>query len=254
MSLQDEAYRLDPVLWAAETLELEQPDPWQVKALRSPAKKSIWNIHRQAGKSSIAALKALHRNIYKPGSLVLMVSPSLRQSSELFRKWTVLYDQLPDPPGFKEETKLSVELETGSRCVSLPGNEATVRGFSAVDLVIEDEAARVADDYHYAIKPMLAVSGGDIILMSTPFGKRGHFFHIFEEAGPGWLKIKVPATECPRISKEFLEEERRSMPEAWFNAEYMCEFTESIDSVFSYQQITNAIDEDVEPLLFDGDD
>jgi hypothetical protein len=41
----------------------------------------------------------------------------------------------------------------------------------------------VADDCHYAINPVLAVSIDDILLMSTPFGKRGHFFRIFEEAG-----------------------------------------------------------------------
>lgn len=251
MSLKAVAYALDPALWSAEVLGIEQPDPWQVDALRSPAKRSIWNIHRQAGKSTISAIKALHRNIYKPGSLVLMVSPSLRQSSELFRKWTGLYDLLPDPPAFKEETKLSVELETGSRCVSLPGNEATVRGFSAVDLVIEDEAARVGDDFHYMLKPMLAVSGGDIILMSTPFGKRGHFFHIFEESGPEWQKIRVPATECPRISSEFLEEERRSMPESWFKQEYLCEFVDSVDAVFTYDQIRAAITDEVEPLEFE---
>jgi hypothetical protein len=247
MSLQDEAYKLDPVLWAQECFGLEL-DPWQIRALRASAKRSIWNIHRQAGKSSVAAIKALHKNIFKPRSLVLMVSPSLRQSGELFRKWIAYYDQLDSPPGFKEDTKLSAELENGSRCVSLPGSEATVRGFSAPALVIEDESARVADDYHYSIKPMLAVSGGDLLLLSTPFGKRGHFFHIFTEASPEWLKILVPATDCPRISPEFLEEERRSMPAAWFASEYMCQFTESVDSVFGYDDVMRAIDDTIEPL------
>ncbi len=183
-----------------------------------------------------------------------MVSPSLRQSGELFRKWISCYDQLDNPPGFKEDTKLSAELENGSRCVSLPGSEATVRGFSAPALVIEDESARVPDDYHYSIKPMLAVSGGDLLLMSTPFGKRGHFFHIFTEAGPEWQKILVPATECPRITEEFLAEERRSMPEAWFRAEYLCEFTETTDSVFSYDQVQACISKEIEPLDIGGEE
>jgi hypothetical protein len=247
MSLRQAAYAVDPAAWAMDCLGLE-PDPWQIRALRASAKRSIWNIHRQAGKSSVAAIKALHKNIFRPGSLVLMVSPSLRQSGELFRKWISYYDQLDNAPGFKEDTKLSAELENGSRCVSLPGSEATIRGYSAPALVIEDESARVADDYHYSIKPMLAVSGGELLLMSTPFGQRGHFFHVFTEAGPEWQKISVPATDCPRISKEFLEEERQSMPRAWFESEYMCQFTAAIDSVFGYEDVMRAISSDIEPL------
>jgi hypothetical protein len=248
MSIKQAAYDLDPAMWARESFSLDL-DSWQIRALRASAKRSIWNIHRQGGKSSVAAAKALHKNIFKPGSLVLMVSPSLRQSGELFRKWLSYYDQLDKPPGFKEDTKLSAELENGSRCISLPSSEATVRGFSAPALVIEDESARVTDDYHYSIKPMLAVSGGDLLLMSTPFGKRGHFFHIFTESGPEWLKILVRATECSRISKEFLEEERRSMPAAWFAAEYMCEFTETEDQLFSRDLIDEMLDPHIEPLF-----
>ena len=74
------------------------------------------------------------------------------------------------------ESRLSIELETGSRIVSLPGREATIRGFSGVHLLVVDEAARVADELYQAVRPMLAVSGGRIVLLGTPFGKRGFFF------------------------------------------------------------------------------
>ena len=90
-------------------------------------------------------------------------------------------------PQLVEDNKLACQFENGSRIVSLPGKEATVRGFSGADLIIEDEAARVLDDLYYSIRPMLAVSGGRLILMSTPFGKRGHFFEEWENGGGGWL-------------------------------------------------------------------
>ena len=243
----DLAYALDPVLWARECFDLV-PDPWQVSALRSSARRSIWNIHRQGGKSSVAAVKALGKAIFKPGSLTLVVSPSERQSGELYRKFLSYYDRLDDPPGMPEDKALSCTLGNGSRVVALPGIEDTIRSFSAVALIIEDESSRVPDDIFNAVRPMLAVSNGDLLLMSTPKGKRGHFFHIFTESGPEWVKVKVPATECPRISKEFLEEERRSMPAAWFASEYMCEFTEATDSVFGYDEVMGAITSDVEPL------
>lgn len=62
------------------------------------------------------------------------------------------------------------------RIVSLPSSEATVRGFSGAALIVEDEASRVPYDLYCAMWPMLAISGGRLVLMSTPFGKRGHFF------------------------------------------------------------------------------
>ena len=59
--------------------------------------------------------------------------------------------------------------------VGLPANEATVRGFSAVSLMVVDEAARVPDDLYEAVKPMLATTDGALWLMSTPFGRRRIF-------------------------------------------------------------------------------
>lgn len=145
-------------------------------------------------------------------------------------------DLLDTEPARNEDTKLSIKLDNGSRVVSLPGSEATIRGYSAVDLLIVDEAARVLDDLYFAVKPMLAVSRGRLLALSTPFGKRGWFFDEWTN-GEGWQKITIQATECPRISSEFLESERKSMPRAVFQSEYMCEFTESEDSVFGFDDV-----------------
>jgi len=144
-------------------------------------------------------------------------------------------------------------LDNQSRIISLPSGEATIRGFSGVDLIIEDEASRVDDSLYYAIRPMLAVSGGKIMLMSTPWGKRGHFFE--EWTGPNdWQRVKIPATDCPRISPEFLEEERKSLGDWWFDQEYMCEFGDTSDSLFRYDDIEAAFRDDIEPLRLDEPD
>ncbi|MGA9099183.1 MAG: terminase family protein [Methanotrichaceae archaeon] len=241
----------DAALWATSSFDIEL-DPWQIKALQSTSRRSLWNIHRQAGKSSVAALKGLHRMIYQPKALVLMVSPSLRQSSELFRKLLNYYDELNNPPGFVEDTKLSAELTNGSRCVSLPGSEATVRGYSAPSLILEDESARVSDEYFNAVAPMLAVSNGQLVLLSTPFGQRGHFFEIATDPDNGWEKFTIPATDCPRISKEFLDAQRRVMSDAFFRSEFLCEFTSTEDAVFAYEHVDNAFSDAVDPLIIEG--
>jgi hypothetical protein len=95
--------------------------------------------------------------------------------------------------------------------ISLPGDEKTIRGFSAATLVIEDEAARVNDATNIAVRPMLAVSGGRFILMSTPFGRRGHFYEAWEKGGEEWTRTAIKADECPRISREFLAQERKTI-------------------------------------------
>lgn len=239
-------YSLNPVAFAQEVLDIK-PDPWQADVMMSPSKRILLNCSRQSGKSTSSAIMALWTGIYKPGSLTLLISPSLRQSSELFKKVQGFYKMIPDRPRLPEDNKLSMTMENGSRIISLPSSEANIRGFSAVTLVIIDEASRVDDSLYRAVRPMLATSGGKILLMSTPWGKRGHFFE--EWTGPNvWERVEITAGKCPRIDPAFLEEERKSLGEWWFQQEYGCKFSETSDSVFSYDVIMGAMADDIEPL------
>jgi hypothetical protein len=105
----------------------------------------------------------------------------------------------------------------------------------------------------YAVKPMLAVSGGRLLMLSTPYGKRGVFHKEWTEGGE-WERFEVPASECPRIPPEFLEAERRSMPAWWFSQEYECQFMETEDQVFSHEMIAGARDDDLQEHRFEGED
>src|SRR5215204_4618536 len=176
------------------------PDGWQEDFLRSSADRVLLNCCRQSGKSTMTGLIALHRALYYPGSLILCLAPALRQSQELFGKVLSFYRDLGRPVSPHGERKLSLELENGSRIVTLPGSKKTIRGFSGAALLILDEAARVADELYFAVRPMLAVSGGALIMLSTPYGKRGVFYEEWTE-GKGWERYEVPAAECPRISE-----------------------------------------------------
>jgi hypothetical protein len=237
---------LDRVAFA-EALGLD-PDPWQRELLRSSSERIILNCSRQSGKSTMTAVITLHRALYHPGSLILCLAPALRQSQELFGKVLGFYRDLGRPVSPQAERKLSLELENGSRIVTLPGTEKTIRGFSGTALLVLDEAARVADELYFAVKPMLAVSGGALMMMSTPYGERGVFFGEWTGAG-GWERYEVPASQCPRISEEFLEEERANLPPFIFRQEYMCSFEETEDQVFSADLVDRAVSEDVEPLF-----
>jgi len=243
---------LDPDFFAREYLNF-QPDPWQTKVLRWFGKRLLLNCSRQSGKSTTTAILALHRAVFHPNSLILLVSPSQRQSSELFRKITDFFGRLAEKPKTLEENSLCLQLENGSRIVSLASKEATIRGYSSATLIIEDEASRVEDELYRSMRPMLAVSGGGLILMSTPHGMQGHFFEEWTSGDGDWERIEIKATDCPRISTMFLDEERRR-GKRWFRQEYCCEFAETNDRAFGYETIMKAFSSDVETLFEEEDD
>jgi hypothetical protein len=224
------------------------PDPWQRDLLESPSERVILNCCRQSGKSTMTAIVALHRALYHPGSLILCLAPALRQSQELFGKVLGFYRDLDRPITAQAERKLSLELENESRIVTLPGTEKTIRGFSGAALLIVDEASRVADELYFAVRPMLAVSGGSLMMLSTPYGKRGIFFEEWSH-GEGWERYEVSARDCPRISASFLEEEKRALPARVYRQEYECSFEETEDQVFSFEDVTGALDPVVTPLF-----
>jgi hypothetical protein len=224
------------------------PDPWQERLLRSEAPRVLLNCARQSGKSTMAAILALHQALCWPRSLVLILAPAERQAKELFTKVASAYRALGHVIPADSYRKLGMELSNGSRIEALPGTEKTIRGFSGVDLLLVDEASRVADELYYAVRPMLAVSGGRLLMMSTPYGRRGVFYEEWTGAG-AWERYEIPAGDCPRISEEFLEEERRALPRRVFRQEYLCSFEETDDQVFAHADVEAAISEEVTPLF-----
>jgi Terminase large subunit, T4likevirus-type, N-terminal len=247
MELRDDLrLALDRVAFA-EKLGIT-PDPWQRDLLHSASDRVLLNCCRQSGKSTMTAIVTLHRALYHPGSLILCLAPALRQSQELFGKVLGFYRDLGRPVSPQGERKLSLELENGSRIVTLPGSEKTIRGFSGTSLLVLDEAARVEDELYFAVRPMLAVSGGALMMLTTPYGKRGVFFEEWT-GGHGWGRYEVPASKCPRISEEFLEEERASLPPFIFRQEYECSFEETDDQVFTTDMIDRAVTDEVKPLF-----
>jgi hypothetical protein len=245
--------RYDAVLMAERAGIL--PDIWQSDLLRSGDAQMILNCSRQSGKSTISAVLGLHTAIYQENALVLLLSPSLRQSTELFKKLRNIYNEIESPSSAQivEESATRIEFNNCSRVVCLPGSEQTIRGFSAVSLLIIDESSRVEDSLYQSVRPMLAVSNGRVILLSTPFGKRGFFYDVWSEGGDDWMRTKITADQCPRIGADWLAREKAATPGFWFRQEFLCEFVESVDSVFSFSEVQATLSDKIEPFYFEGD-
>ncbi len=96
---------------------------------------------------------------------------------------------------------------------------------------------------------MLAVSGGRIVLLSTPFGQRGFFHHEATRGGSTWERVKVTAHDCSRIDPKWLEEERQAIGDWIYRQEYLCEFVSTDDTVFAHDLIMAALDPSIQPFF-----
>jgi hypothetical protein len=167
-------HALDAAAWAHDCFQVDLDD-WQADSLRA-AGAQLLLCSRQSGKSHTVALKALHHMLFTPNAMIIAASPTEDQSKELFRKLTGFYDRLPHAPRTSVRNTTELELATGARCCAVPGSERTIRSKSAVTLLIIDEASRIDDSLISAVTPMLATTDGDLLALSTPFGKRGWFW------------------------------------------------------------------------------
>lgn len=239
------------------------PDDWQTAVLASDHPRKILCCGRQTGKSTVAAILAIHKALTQPGSTVLVGAPGERQAKLLFSKAASLYRQAGYPLPAYSERRTGLELANGSIIEALPAVERTTRGYS-VDLLVVDEAAAVPDMDYHGILPALIATRGEQVLLSTPRGKRGFFWEIWQGGVPGqnsdaapndWLRVMVRSDEVGRIREEDLEVVRHTMPEQFFRQEFYCEWLDTEGSLFSCDDIEIALaaGEAVEAITL-GDD
>jgi hypothetical protein len=246
----------DIVEFTKKAFDIDELEPWQEEFLRSESRRILLCVHRQGGKSSLTSALMLYEALHNPGSLCLVVSVSLRQSLEFFEKFSAGFRRLrgknlavPEP---QSDRKLGIKLSNGSRVEALPGGTpASIRGFSAPAIVCIDEMAQTSEALLAAVLPMLAVSenGGKLYGLSTPFGRRGSFYRLFEEGGPEWERFRVPVTESTRVSAEFIAEARENLLPHEFASEMMVEFTSAHTSLFDRDALEDALDDSFEPLF-----
>ena len=254
-----EAVRETPSLCAEGVLGIT-PFPYQREFLdtREPRKAAVCG--RQVGKTEMAAMEALHVGLTTLDTTVLIIAPTQRQSSELFRRVrNLLRGGRADDPGIVRETQTTLELDNGSRIISLPAGSdgANIRGYAASHIIV-DEAAFVEDHvFRSVLLPMLATTSGTLTLLSTPFGKRGF---LYEEAwmGDGWSTFHVPTYDSPLVDDAWIEDQRHTLAEIEFRQEIEGEFVEAADAYFDHDIVEAAFPDDhafdpEEPVVLGGD-
>jgi hypothetical protein len=251
-SLLDPVSLFERVVRDDLTHRFATPHPWQEDALRSTSKRQIFLTSRQAGKSSTAAVKALYKALTHDDATVLLISPSLPQSQEIFRKCLGYYRTLGRPKGTKSESALRMELGNGSRIIALPGSEKTIRGYTA-HLVVMDESGEVSDDlFAEAAIPSVAMTDGDIVCIGTPKGGRGWFYRLWEGKDPTWERYRVTADDVPRDLSDLIATTRAIRGERGVRQEYYCSFEVDSDAFFRVEDLERSLtlaDTSVPPLF-----
>lgn len=212
-------------------------DDWQREFVLAEEKRLLVLAGRQSGKTACASLKALLIALRKPGSDVLICAPTARQSAEMIRRTKHFLGYGAGlVPEIEREAVTLVEFANKSRVIALPGLAHTIRGYSPAAVVI-DEAAFINDDVIASVSPMLAVTGGSLILISSAGEAAGFFYEAFAVSA-SWRKWSITAADNPRITPEFLESEAETLPHHKFRAEYFNEFqSQSSRRVFTDEDI-----------------
>lgn len=245
---EDTAEVPDPVDWIRDNQSVE-PDPWQCDMLHDPSKRITMTCGRQVGKTTAVAWKASHHARFTPRAKVVLLSRTERQSKLLMRN--VRKTLHSAGTRLIRDTTFELELPGDRLVVAFPGSASNIRGEDAVTLLIIDESSFVLDELWYAVEPMVSVSGGQIILLSSAFITDGFFYKIVTGDNEQWSHYKVTAYDCPRHDPDELDAKRDELPERVFRAEYLAEFVDIEDAAFTSEQIEAAFTDDVDGLLED---
>jgi hypothetical protein len=239
------AFRAQARLRIADELFNWRPHPTQRTWLLDESKVKVAACGRRWGKTEAQAVDAATFALCFPGSRQMIVSPTYDQSRLIFDTVERLLLSCGD---IRKATKVTRTPYPrirfgGSLIMARTADEdgRNLRGHSA-DRVIVDEAAYVKDAVvDEVIAPMLADTNGQLIMISTPFGKN-HFYRAFTQSGSGRnASFRFPSWVNPHISREYIEYQRESLSRRQFGVEYEAEFLDDQNSVFAWSDIQAAI-------------
>ena len=210
---------LDPVYTFREAYGFD-PLAWQVPYLESTDNAVILK-GRQVGASTTGAAICIRYVRHYPNFLAAIVSPSMKQSTEVKLKARNGLIRLGE--NIVQDSQDTLALDNGSRIISLPGSPKSVRGWSAGILII-DEAAFLDPETFLAARATVAATGGRTIVQSTPISPYGQFFDLFNTPDPGWTKYQVSSEDVSTISADFLASERSKLTDDEYAQEYLGQF------------------------------
>ncbi len=234
-------------------------DEWQLSYMKAAPRQDRIAIaaSRQSGKSTATALFVGYCLIFYPGIQVLVASKSLRQASAYIDKVREAVLAVIPRKSMPQLNRLSMELPNGSTIISIPTAQPDAgRGFSP-QLMVLDEAAFAPEALFTAMNPSIAATHGAMHMISSPNGRQGRFFEAFEgESVDVYWSLRVTWHDCPRMTQEQMDRERKAMGDFAFRQEFLSEFLTPLGAFFNADAIRSLEDfpEDQDYSNLDLDD
>jgi len=210
-------------------------DPWQEELLKTKGDVTVVS-GRQCGKTTGVSLLISKEALNIPNSYILIGAYVIEQAEHVFWK-------IKDYMFAKHEKQIKgrptlhfMELKNGSKiiCKAVGDTGASMRG-PTVTMLVLDEAAFIPDRAWVAIEPVISVSKGRTILLSTGQCKTGFFYK--STLNKNVKQFHVSARDCPRHTKEFLDRKERELSAVAFAQEYLGEFLDDYNRKFTKEWI-----------------
>ena len=236
----------DEVQFASRILHF-QPYPYQEEFLRDRSPFIAACCGRQVGKTTVAAIKALHFALAKKDKHVLIVSAGLRQSMILFNRILGYVEKaIPVRALLVGGNRTEVKFANDSGIIALPcGREgSTLRGHTA-DMAILDEANFMPRIVIESVIRPTTITRSDprIIMLSTPWMKDHPFYEAVTKPELGFRTYNWPTSVNPQITKQKLDLERKTIGEFAYNREYEATFMDDESAYFPSTLILSCTDD-----------
>jgi hypothetical protein len=231
------------------------------------AEEALWLVGRRGGKSRVGAVAASyvaglcdHSAYLAPGErgLAAFLAQTQKQAGVVFGYTKAIFERSPLLAGLVTNTTAdTLELSNGVDLEVRPASYRSARGITAV-IVIGDEAAywslegSVNADVEIlgALRPSLATTGGPLILITSPYARRGETYELHKaHHGPNGdssiVVVQAPSrTLNPSLSQRVVDRAYARDP-ARAAAEYGAQFRTDVEALLTLEAVEACIDPDV---------
>jgi len=250
-------YLNDVIAWARVEIDWE-PRWYQIEALRCTARRKIFRMGRQIGKTELLAILALYHVATQANFRVVILCPYQDQVDIIFdriRKY-IQKSQLLSNPEFRIRDRMNpheIEFAHPDGNSSMIGITAGVRTGQKGDksrgqtpnLLILDEGDMLDDETLESVLASLTGTGpiAQMIVSSTPTGRRGLFFKWCVNKGLGFREFHYTSMVSPNWSAEMELFYRETYSENSFSHEFLAEFGEMEIGLFQHKHIEASLRE-----------
>ena len=213
-------------------------------------KRVILCYSRQSGKSVLAEI-LLIEHLFKKYTFNAYISPTFQLGRKVYKEITQL---LEDTGVIKKANSTTLTIETiyGSTLQFFSAEAYTaIRGTTVNGILVIDEAAYIQDVlpngenfWGNVVMPITKARKPLVVMISTPCGKSGFFYDFYlralnKEEGTAFLVRTI--YDDGLVTKDEIEEIRKSIPPKAFEQEFECKFLDS--SLTFFEGFENCFDD-----------